>query len=94
MRWTAKRKAEIVVAIKDGEISTEEAKRRYEVSDDELAAWMRDYDLHGRPGLLVTKLQQPHRRTKKLPEPRETPRPVGEWLPRAGAVGQSNKRDL
>ena len=64
VRWTAKRKAEIVVAIKDGEISTAEAKRRYEVSDDELAAWIRDYDLHGRPGLLVTKLQQPHRRTK------------------------------
>ena len=60
MRWTAKRKAEIVVAIRDGDMSTAEATKRYELSDEEVAAWMRDYAAFGKPGLFVTKFQQQH----------------------------------
>ena len=51
MRWTARRKAEVIITIRNGEISLEEAKSRYGVSDDEIAAWMRDYDAHGERGL-------------------------------------------
>lgn len=57
MRWTPRRKAAIVVAIGGGEISVAEAKRRYDLSDEELAAWMRDYDAHGWPGLRSTRYQ-------------------------------------
>jgi hypothetical protein len=70
MRWTSKRKEAIVVAIKKGLIETAEAQRQYGLSDEELAAWMRDYTANGRPGLRVTKLQHyqrgpPRQRTQK-----------------------------
>ncbi len=57
MRWAPRRKAAIVVAIGSGEISVAEAQWRYDLSDEELAAWMRDYDAHGWPGLRSTKFQ-------------------------------------
>jgi len=60
MRWTVRRKEEIIVAISDGEISTAEAKRQYDLSGEELPSWMRDYATHGRPGLRVTKLRENH----------------------------------
>ena len=53
MRWTSRRKAEVVVAIEKGLITPEEAKRRYELSDEELAAWVRDYAAYGQDGLGV-----------------------------------------
>jgi transposase-like protein len=57
MRWTPKRKARVVVAIEKGEMSASEAKERYDISDEELAAWGRDFYAHGDPGLRATKLQ-------------------------------------
>jgi transposase-like protein len=47
MRWTARRKAAVIIAIRNGEISLDEAKSQYGLSDEELAPWMRDYDTHG-----------------------------------------------
>jgi len=44
-------KPAIVVAIKDGTISTARAKKQYDLSNEELAAWMRDHAAHGWPGL-------------------------------------------
>ncbi len=66
MRWTPKRKAAIVIAIKEGLIAMEEAKIECALSDEELAAWMRDYDAYGRSGLRVTKLQQYQQRAQKI----------------------------
>lgn len=57
MRWTARGKAQIVVGIRTGKISVGHAKKRYALSDEELAAWMRDYDTHGWPGLRSTRYQ-------------------------------------
>lgn len=57
MRWTPKRKAAIVAAIENGDLSVAEAKRQNSMSDEEIAAWRRDYAAHGAPGLRVTKLQ-------------------------------------
>jgi len=68
MRWTARRKEGIIVAIENGVISPAEAQRQNELSDEELAAWRRDYATHGRPGLLVTKLQHQHRPHKRKTE--------------------------
>jgi hypothetical protein len=57
VRWTSKRKEEIIVAIKGGLITAVEAQRQHGLSDEELAAWIRDYLAYGRGGLRVTKLQ-------------------------------------
>jgi transposase-like protein len=62
MRWTSKRKAEIIEAIQSGRLTPAEAMGRHEVSEEELAAWVRDYVGHGRAGLRATKLQQYHPR--------------------------------
>ena len=64
MRWTSRRKAEIVVEIEKGLITPEEAKRRYELSDEELAAWVRDYAAYGQDGLGV-KQRRPRKRITK-----------------------------
>lgn len=60
MRWTSRRKAEVVLAIEKNFITTAEANERYELSDEELAAWMRDYAAHGIAGLRATRLRQYH----------------------------------
>ncbi len=57
-RWTARRKAEVVAAIKGGLLSFEQACERYSVSADELLGWQRVLDRRGVPGLRVTRLQQ------------------------------------
>jgi Protein of unknown function (DUF1153) len=58
MRWTVRRKAEVVVAIAQGRITIAEAKERHGLSEEELAAWQRDYTAHGEAGLRATWLQQ------------------------------------
>jgi len=40
-RWTARRKAEIVIALRGGLLSLEEASERYSLTVEELAAWQR-----------------------------------------------------
>jgi transposase-like protein len=57
MRWTPKRKAELLVAIKEGAVSPEIAQRKAGLSQEELSAWMRDFDEHGQPGLMATNIQ-------------------------------------
>ena len=56
-RWVTRRKAVIVNAVRTGVISLEEVCRRYELSVDEFLAWQRAIDIHGVPGLRVTRLQ-------------------------------------
>ena len=60
MRWTAKRKAQIVVAVRAGRVTAEDMERQHGISAEELAAWVRDYDAHGLAGLLTTKLHRCH----------------------------------
>jgi transposase-like protein len=66
MRWTTMRKAAIIEAIQNGHLTPVEAKNQHGVSDEELAAWMRDYLANGRAGLRVTKLHQYQPRRSKL----------------------------
>ena len=56
-RWVTRRKAVIVNAVRTGVISLEEVCRRYELSAEEFVAWQRAIDVHGVPGLRVTRLQ-------------------------------------
>jgi hypothetical protein len=56
-RWSCRRKAAVVVAIRAGLLSPQEACDRYMLSLEELAAWEAALDQNGIPGLRVTRLQ-------------------------------------
>lgn len=57
-RWVARRKAEVVAAVRGGVLTLEEACRRYSLSAEEYASWERLIDRHGLVGLRVTRLQE------------------------------------
>ncbi len=57
-RWVARRKAEVVTAVRAGLLPIEEACRRYGISVEEFASWERLIDRHGLSGLRVTRLQE------------------------------------
>ena len=56
-RWTMRRKATLIFAVRSGRISIEEACRVYKLSVDELLAWERNLERYGIPGLLTTRYQ-------------------------------------
>lgn len=56
-RWGPRRKAEVVVAIRGGLISLDEAVDRYRLSMEEVANWLNLFDRHGLKGLRVTHLK-------------------------------------
>jgi transposase-like protein len=57
-RWVARRKAQVVAAVRTGTLSLEEACRRYTLSAEEFAAWEQAIDRHGVLALRVTRLQE------------------------------------
>ncbi len=56
-RWVIRRKAQVVLAIRGGLLSLDEACRRYDLSVEEFLSWQRAIDKHGLPGLRTTRLQ-------------------------------------
>src|SRR5271155_4130560 len=56
-RWVVRRKAVVVHAVRNGEITLQEACRRYRLSVEEFHAWQRAIERYGIPGLRVTRLQ-------------------------------------
>jgi transposase-like protein len=56
-RWTPSRKAAVVMAVREGVLSLEEACRRYTLSPEEFAAWEQAMERHGIHGLRVTRFQ-------------------------------------
>ena len=56
-RWVARRKAEIVNAVRNGKMNIEDACRHYMLSTEEYAALERAIEAHGVAGLRVTRLQ-------------------------------------
>ena len=56
-RWVARRKAEVVAAVRAGLLSLEDACRRYHLSTEEFMAWQAAIDKHGLGGLRVTRIQ-------------------------------------
>ncbi len=70
-RWVARRKAAVVTAVRSGAIGLEEARRRYELSEEEFLAWKWGIANHSVAGLRITGLQIYHH----TPRPRQaTPR--------------------
>ena len=49
-RWTVRRKAAVVDAVRGGWVPLEEVCRLYHLSVDEFAAWEQDIDRYGIPG--------------------------------------------
>ena len=56
-RWSCRRKAAVVAAVRGGVLDRQEACERYLLSPEELAAWETALDQNGIPGLRVTRLQ-------------------------------------
>jgi len=56
-RWSFRRKAAVVIAMRAGVIAREEACERYILSPEELAAWEMAFDENGIPGLRITRHQ-------------------------------------
>ena len=56
-RWTVRRKAAVIDAVRGGWLPVENACQLYDLSVDEILAWERDIDRYGVPGLRATRLQ-------------------------------------
>jgi hypothetical protein len=56
-RWVASRKAAVVEAVRGGDISFDEACRRYELSEEEFLAWERAFKTSGLLGLRASCVQ-------------------------------------
>ena len=63
-RWTVRRKATVVEAVRRGLMPINEACVLYNISIDEFLAWERDLDRYGEPGLRTTRYQI-YRNTEK-----------------------------
>jgi len=57
-RWVARRKAEVVAAVRGGLLSLEDACKRYSLTVEEFLSWQRSLDSHGLAGLRTTRIQQ------------------------------------
>lgn len=57
-RWVARRKAEVLAAVRGGLLSIDEACERYDLTVEEFAAWQRAFERSGLPGLRVTQSQR------------------------------------
>lgn len=57
-RWVVRRKAAVILAVRSGRITLEEALRRYQLTEEEYRSWERAFDTHGLAGLRATRLQQ------------------------------------
>ena len=56
-RWTIRRKAALLEALRSGALTLERASQRYALSLEELRAWERDLERYGVYGLRATRLQ-------------------------------------
>jgi hypothetical protein len=56
-RWTIRRKAALLEAVRSGMLSLENASQRYALSLEELRTWERNFDRYGVYGLRATRLQ-------------------------------------
>jgi hypothetical protein len=76
IRWHARRKAEVVEAVRRGTISITEARERYGLSIEEFLTWQHGIDLFGLAGLQVNRLQynRPVRTRSPAQQPKEQSR--------------------
>ena len=53
VRWVARRKEQVVTAVRDGLLTLDEARSRYALSPEEFRGWQERYALEGIRGLHV-----------------------------------------
>ena len=56
-RWTVRRKAAVIEAVRRGRLSLDQVCRIYTLSLEEFLAWERNMDRYGVPGLRFTRYQ-------------------------------------
>ena len=56
-RWTIRRKAALLQALRSGALTLDQARDRYALSVEEIRAWERDLERHGLYGLRATRVQ-------------------------------------
>jgi hypothetical protein len=56
-RWSSRRKAAVLVAIRTAALTRREACERYLISEEELALWEAAFDRNGIPGLRISSLR-------------------------------------
>ena len=57
-RWVVRRKAAVVIAVKTGAITIEQACQVYQLTEEEFLSWKHAFETHGFPGLRTTRIQQ------------------------------------
>ena len=57
-RWVARRKAEVVAAVRGGLLSLDDACKRYALTREEFVSWERAIRQFGLPGLRATHMQE------------------------------------
>jgi hypothetical protein len=57
-RWVARRKAEVVSAVRGGLLSLDDACARYELTMEEYLGWQSSVDEYGLKGLRATRVQE------------------------------------
>ncbi len=63
-RWVPRRKAQLVLAVKAGLISLDDALSRYRLSPEEYLSWAQSFEQRGIDGLKTTKVQAFRRETE------------------------------
>ena len=76
VRWHARRKAELLLAIRAELISLREAVDLYQLSGEEIMGWSRLFERHGLEGLKTTKMQNYRQGRRRLPPALDDDRPV------------------
>ena len=74
VRWNARRKAELLLAIRAELISLREAVALYNLSAEEVAGWLRLFERHGLEGLKTTRTQT-YRSSRSRRHERSSPSP-------------------
>ena len=57
-RWVASRKAAVIITVRNGKITMDEALSRYQLTEEEFLSWQRAFDRYGLRGLRATRVQQ------------------------------------
>lgn len=76
VRWNARRKAELLLAIRAELISLREAVDLYRLSAEEIMGWSRLFERHGLDGLKTTKAQAYRQSRRRHPPTQSDDRPV------------------
>lgn len=65
-RWVVSRKAQVVRAVEEGQISLDQACERYSLSHEEFAHWRQLIKSHGTRALRATRVQDYRRASRRL----------------------------